>query len=633
MSRPLHPLALLLAAGLGAASASAQGLPLPFQSDAYQRHYGDMGIQGLVQADGRSYVQTRQGGLFPLSRLPKASVMDAAHLQKRDAFFAELPLFGTPPASVSLDAYQTPIRNQEKRDTCTVFATLAGVEAAYKRKYKLNLDLSEQYGWHLFKSSRFSQDQLNKGFRYENDCSYWGNAWIRDLFDVAKAYPLPVEDGQAHADPKALISYLPLRYGTGPIPLGNGTTYRFKYEMDKILKDNGAAGSMKWGDSPGTNLVTQAQVDAFEYAPSYMPWQGAVKAQYGITDYVWLGGANEVTNDMIEQALAAGTEVAVTPDLFWKSVIREGVEVMDWDADLKRDVDAGKKPFPGTHAMLVVGYDHAKQIFFLKNSWGGTSYVRVTYDFMVKSIPEAVVVKDVRSPAAGPHMGSRWVGRWNMDHDGWKGQLIVRRLPDASNAAVRLGSYVDGNGNSHDVNGWLTDGGQGLVFFMAGGNNVTNAGDQTGQRFEVHTYGWEPNYAAGTTTWNGAAYGAFLSRDPIPGQYHAGFDRSLWVGNWGMDHDGWHGTLAIGRVYDKTVLRGTWITYTFFDATYTASDGTAYPFTGTVDRARPWQAYGVIPFPGNPQPFYLNFHTWESNVFSGTTRWNNTPYGVHGIRK
>src|SRR4051794_38525581 len=53
---------------------------------------------------------------------------------------------------VDLRPHQTGFRSQGGRDTCTVFATTAAVEAAYKRIYGLDLDLSEQFLHHFQKS-------------------------------------------------------------------------------------------------------------------------------------------------------------------------------------------------------------------------------------------------------------------------------------------------------------------------------------------------------------------------------------------------------------------------------------------------------------------------------------------------
>src|SRR5262249_53828249 len=61
-------------------------------------------------------------------------------------------------SAYSLAQYQTPFRftvgdqsviGQGGRGTCWAFAGVAALEAAYKRKYGVTLDLSEQYTFHM----------------------------------------------------------------------------------------------------------------------------------------------------------------------------------------------------------------------------------------------------------------------------------------------------------------------------------------------------------------------------------------------------------------------------------------------------------------------------------------------------
>ena len=58
------------------------------------------------------------------------------------------------PTSYSLAQHQTtPIaRSQTSRDTCWAFAGVAALEAAYNRKYGMNVRLSEQYTFHMPKA-------------------------------------------------------------------------------------------------------------------------------------------------------------------------------------------------------------------------------------------------------------------------------------------------------------------------------------------------------------------------------------------------------------------------------------------------------------------------------------------------
>lgn len=63
----------------------------------------------------------------------------------RVSVFIGSPLYAdTLPAAVSLAAQQTSIKTQV-RNTCTYYATIAALEAAYKGRYGLDLDLSERH--------------------------------------------------------------------------------------------------------------------------------------------------------------------------------------------------------------------------------------------------------------------------------------------------------------------------------------------------------------------------------------------------------------------------------------------------------------------------------------------------------
>ena len=67
------------------------------------------------------------------------------------ACFGHLAMAQDLPASVSLAQYQTSIKDQGPRGTCWAFGGVAALEAAYKRKHSLELDLSEQYTFHMAK--------------------------------------------------------------------------------------------------------------------------------------------------------------------------------------------------------------------------------------------------------------------------------------------------------------------------------------------------------------------------------------------------------------------------------------------------------------------------------------------------
>src|SRR5580704_10638977 len=83
------------------------------------------------------------------------------------------------PTSFNLLAWQTPIKNQGKRDTCYAFALTAALEAAYRHKYGKIVDgkyqgpqwiLSEEFLIHVAKSTLLNRPQT---YLFENPSSYW----------------------------------------------------------------------------------------------------------------------------------------------------------------------------------------------------------------------------------------------------------------------------------------------------------------------------------------------------------------------------------------------------------------------------------------------------------------------------
>ncbi|MER7582610.1 hypothetical protein [Kitasatospora sp. NPDC097691] len=455
--------------------------------------------------------------------------------------------------AVSLTAYQTGFRNQGSRGTCYAFAACAALEAAYKRKYGVELDLSEHFAFHLNKAGELYPDYVGNTTPHENNSSYWGFQGSSDIVDKLARSAIPVE---------SLAPYL-----DGPA-------------MDRLRIDTPASGSLDWTSS-------QEQLDSFEFHERHVPTAARLAATYRVTDHGALPGSP--TPAQVEAVIAGGHEVV---------------------ADV-----------PG-HCILIVGFDRDRRVYTVKNSWGEGHFIELSYDSADWPILGGRYVIDVDARDAAPQTAACWVGRWQMDHDGWRGELVIRRTTDYRRGAgdpTKLGNYYR-DGRRWDVNGTTTQGGQGLQFWIADTTDRVQPGAREGQEFQAYVFSWDRADAAGSTTWSGMPFGVSLSRSALPGTPTRGFAANDWIGRWAMNHDGWNGTLQITSAAP-------------FGASYTTFDGRTLPVSGGPDGSLPHVLNITIPFsPDNIQPFQLLAHTWEKDVFSGLTQWGGLHFGVRGRR-
>jgi hypothetical protein len=202
-----------------------------------------------------------------------------------------------------------------------------------------------------------------------------------------------------------------------------------------------------------------------------------------------------------------------------------------------------------------------------------------------------------------------WVGRWQLDDDGWLGRLVIRRFTDIQKEStalptpdrpIALGTWYGENGRFEIVSGGFTDDGRGLVLTIGG------------KKFELWVHGHDPWRASGRCWWDGKPYGVVLTRGPTLGA-GAGFDRSETIGLWDMVHDGWRGQLRIGAEPNYVQAQ---------DAVVRGVSIAPAPLAHRVDAS--------IDFGAGPQPFVLLAHTREDGVFGGTTTWAGQTWPVEG---
>ena len=489
----------------------------------------------------------------------------------------------TVPSVVLWDKFQTPIRQQGNRNLCSIFALTAAVEARYKRDQNLNLDLSEQYFWHMYKSTGIKYPtKLN----YENQSSIWGGGTAHAV-SLAHPYDIPEE------------KYAP---------------YKNTTQM-KAIKSS-IPGLSNFSADP-----TQDKIDAFEYSPNYIPNDAIQNAIYGVEKYTLLDKATVRSPARMEKILASGNEVVTQMTLNWKK--NPTTKVYEY-----KKLNGSR-----SHVFLIVGYDQKNQIYYVKNSWGESGFIKMSYDTLNKNGLMGSIVNKVTNPKY-PRLNGRLVGKWKMDHDGWKGDLIIRRAPSPDQPATRLGHYINSKGERNTVDGKVIDQGRGIEFTLSKDEN--NApGTMSGQMFFIDIYSGDVRYASGSTIWNNNPFGIFATRTDEKAPASGSFNVDEWRGECQMNHDGWAGTLFIDglkAVYSdntKTKIKGWQI-----NASYTTRNGDYKTVTGEISASTPHALDLKIQFSSsNNQSFNLHYHTRDNDLFSGYTYWAGMRFGVHGFKR
>ena len=480
---------------------------------------------------------------------------------------------------------QTPVRDQQDRNTCVVHACLAALEAFYGRQGVPNLNLSEQYLHHIWKSTWFD---TSPGKNYENQSCYWGGGSIKDIVAILENYRIPEE-------------------GFCPYENDNPQMRNLIGRLNLPFNPNGQPpGRFVWSDP---NPFTQEQLDRFEYDPGHVDVRAYKNAKYGAKKVVYLDKNAVRKTDKLEDLINRGHEVAI---LFDRQIWRE------------------------QHAVLLVGYDNKNQWFIFKNSNGNNlnnlrpqsannqpqDQTILTYQQVTRSALEGLYVESVLDPREDSR--ATFLGRWNMTHDGHRGKVVIRRIGTYNQAdrdphnfalSTRLGSYYDGDGKAFAVNGQID--GNKMEFWIDFGT--------TRQKFTVYVYGQGRSGGhkmAGFTDWQGTPFGVFASREELPPQQKISgpVQPKEIQGLWMMEHDGWEGFLSIQSVKNSSL-----------EGIYTSTkENKKYPVNGQIKDHR---LMFEISFPGNSQKFEGYVLSGDRNIIAGFTWWQNTPFGFQAQRR
>jgi hypothetical protein len=387
------------------------------------------------------------------------------------------------PNKFDLLPWQTPIKNQGKRDTCYAFAFTAGLEAAYRHKYGKVVDgryqgpqwfLSEEFLIHAAKSTLLNRPQT---YLFENPSSYWEGVlgvvgypmMISVLSEQLMNYRIPETQ---HAPYVGLDNPAPnTPPGLTQLAVVNNCAVVGKLVQNWVDKPPQVD---RAGHCTGGNCATQQAVDACEYAPDYIPAAASRNARFGVSfsltasDSTEQPGAKALSKaqmsdtDLLESLLFEGHEVVSELYLNWKrgqqiNTAYQSSPLWEYDATVKGD----------GHNMLLVGYDRSdpspsRWYFIMKNSWGGEKYYFVSYEFMRRATRGGVILLDVVDPAIDQPVsllrGGAWLGSWPIhrgEQSDLDGSLVVRRTFDPNvpvqpkpGTDLDLGQYYPANGAS-----------------------------------------------------------------------------------------------------------------------------------------------------------------------------------------
>jgi len=406
----------------------------------------------------------------------------------RACFFA-LPLFGlvcvlsapvavmsAPPRRVDLRPDQTPLRKQGGRGTCIIHSVVAAMEAALKRSGR-DLDLSEDTFMYFVKQFWLAPIDGKSPDACENQVGGTdGGGGVENLNYLAGGLAIP-EESAGHPD-----------------------GYNYKLPVP-------------WYDD---HWKSQFNVDSWNLSPRrLLPSTLRAGRYFTITGFKTLTSAKD--SSAIERALQQGHEV------IWDFAVsgkRPGNGVWHYGG--------ATKPTDSGHSMLIVGYDRTdpqKAYFIVKNSWGPTKtpgangFTYIGYDYLPYGTNAGYLigVKQVS------WTGLRFVGRWEVVFDGWKGILDVTHVPGVFRGVFklkndrstdrRIGTFYDKNDpkKAFRVNGEMK--GNRIDFYVDWSKPNPGLDQRGGRHFAYYLAEGDRRLMAGShCDLDGAEWGGFARR-------------------------------------------------------------------------------------------------------------------------
>ena len=396
---------------------------------------------------------------------------------------------------ISLDAWQTPIRDQQDRNTCSAFTVVAALEAAFNRAGYDDVELSEQFLHHIGKQQYLypwhDNDEEPTQDGYENSIGIRGNAGVSDTLSRIMFYGgVPLEE------------YAPYRWSNWG-PHGWRDLERTNQDGDDPYVTSDRDGSILQSTVNSYNMEhepTTYQIPGEKtFAP--LPQEAIENAVYSITGYVNASSSERRDPTWYEWRIAEGYEI-----LGSFNFLRTGPD----DDGVLHPRDRGEDESNVMHAMLIVGYDRQdpdNPYFIVKNSWGESGYIKLSYDFAHGDkdgeIRAASYITGVTSTSPHDPRPILYIGGWRIVRDGAGGLLDIHRR-SGYYAPSRLGGDDDNRlgahfrlGETYRVNGWIGDDGTAEFYIDQDFGNLPY-GALEGDRHEAHIHPEKATLMAGS---------------------------------------------------------------------------------------------------------------------------------------